>query len=169
MDPESSSAINNKFTRVDYSSPYPRIRMQKILSNGVSVSSLSHRRIMGQSLRAFASSPQPNPFDKSIKTSLEHAGSKHNFYKLPALADSRICKWYPFPSDHSFSVPALLNPRAPRECRPQLRRLQCQGGWHRKDPRLGQKLWTGRRDSFPPSQSHPLGLHVRINYNIALY
>lgn len=42
--------------------------------------------------RAFASSSQPNPFDKHVKSSIEHAGKKHNFYKLPALGDSRIEK-----------------------------------------------------------------------------
>ena len=42
--------------------------------------------------RAFASSAQPNPFDKHVKSSIEHAGKKHNFYKLPALGDSRIEK-----------------------------------------------------------------------------
>lgn len=50
----------------------------------------THQRTVGLATRAFASSPQPNPFDKSIKTSLEHGGSKHNFYKIPALADPRI-------------------------------------------------------------------------------
>lgn len=59
-------------------------------------------------MRAFASSPQPNPFDKSIKTSLEHAGSKHNFYKLPALADSRI-------SQLPYSIRVLLE-SAVRNC-----------------------------------------------------
>lgn len=42
--------------------------------------------------RAFASSAQTNPFDKSVKTTLDHAGKAHNFYKLPALGDSRIEK-----------------------------------------------------------------------------
>ena len=79
--------------------------MQKILSNGKSVASPTHQRTVGLAMRAFASSPQPNPFDKSIKTSLEHAGAKHNFYKLPALADSRICK---FTEDGSFCDSFLL-------------------------------------------------------------
>ena len=52
----------------------------------------THKRTVGVATKAFASSPQPNPFDKSIKTTLEHGGSKHNFYKLPALADPRIRK-----------------------------------------------------------------------------
>lgn len=47
---------------------------------------------MAVSTRAFASSAQPNPFDKSVKSSIDHAGKKHNFYKLPALGDSRIEK-----------------------------------------------------------------------------
>ena len=47
-------------------------------------------RFSGSTRRTFASSAQPNPFDRSVKTSLEHGGKKHNFYKLPALADSRI-------------------------------------------------------------------------------
>jgi aconitate hydratase len=74
----------------------------------MSKSNLANRRICGQALRAFASSPQPNPFDKSIKTSLEHAGSKHNFYKLPALADSRI-------SSLPYSIRVLLE-SAVRNC-----------------------------------------------------
>ena len=43
-------------------------------------------------IRSFASTPQANPFDRSVKTSLEHGGKKHNFYKLPALGDKRIEK-----------------------------------------------------------------------------
>ena len=61
--------------------------MQRILKNKTSLPS---------SVRAFASTPQPNPFDKSVKTSLDHAGKKHHFYKLPALQDSRIGKSYLF-------------------------------------------------------------------------
>jgi aconitate hydratase len=41
-------------------------------------------------LRMFAASPQPNPYDKSIKTSVTHNGESRDFYKLPALNDSRI-------------------------------------------------------------------------------
>ena len=68
--------------------------MQRILNTGKTLQQ-AHKRTVSQATRAFASSPQPNPFDKSIKTSLEHGGSKHNFYKLPALADPRIGKYTP--------------------------------------------------------------------------
>lgn len=40
--------------------------------------------------RHFAASAQPNPFDKSVKTTLAHGGGEHAYYKLPALGDSRI-------------------------------------------------------------------------------
>jgi aconitate hydratase len=50
----------------------------------------SRRLTAPASARAFASSAQPNPFDKTVKSTLEHGGQKHNFYKLPALGDSRI-------------------------------------------------------------------------------
>jgi len=52
----------------------------------------AHKRTVSMATRAFATSPQPNPFDKSVKTSLQHDGDAHNFYKLPALGDSRVCK-----------------------------------------------------------------------------
>ncbi len=65
--------------------------MQKLFSNGKQLSQ-AHKRTVSLATKAFASSPQPNPFDKSVKTSLEHGGSQHNYYKLPALGDSRICK-----------------------------------------------------------------------------
>jgi aconitate hydratase len=39
---------------------------------------------------AFASSPQPNPFDKGVRQSIRHNGQDHHFYKLPALGDDRI-------------------------------------------------------------------------------
>ena len=39
---------------------------------------------------AFASSPQPNPFDKSDRQTIRHNGQDHHFYKLPALGDDRI-------------------------------------------------------------------------------
>ncbi len=58
--------------------------------------------------RAFASSAQANPFDKSVKTSLEHGGQKHHFYKLPALGDSRI-------SQLPYSIRVLLE-SAVRNC-----------------------------------------------------
>lgn len=38
----------------------------------------------------FAASPQPNPFDKGVKTSISHNGESRDFYKLPNLNDSRI-------------------------------------------------------------------------------
>ena len=69
-----------------------RTTMQRIFATGKSVQQ-AHKRTVGLATRAFASSPQPNPFDRNIKTSLEHGGSQHNFYKLPALADSRIRKF----------------------------------------------------------------------------
>ena len=53
----------------------------------------AHKRTVSQATRAFAASPQPNPFDKSVKTSLEHGGASHNYYNLPALGDSRVCKY----------------------------------------------------------------------------
>ncbi len=59
-------------------------------------------------VRAFASSAQPNPFDRSVKTSIEHAGQKHNFYKLPALGDSRVEKL-------PYSIKVLLE-SAVRNC-----------------------------------------------------
>lgn len=65
--------------------------MQRLLNNS-QLASQAQKRTMGLACRSFASSPQPNPFDKSIKTSLEHGGKKHNFYKLPALADKRLGK-----------------------------------------------------------------------------
>jgi len=46
------------------------------------------------SLRAFASTPQPNPFDAKIKTAISHAGQDLHYYKLPSLNDSRICKYF---------------------------------------------------------------------------
>jgi hypothetical protein len=49
---------------------------------------INHRQKAALPVRAFAS--QPNPFDKSVKASIEHNGKKHHFYKLPALGDSRI-------------------------------------------------------------------------------
>ena len=64
--------------------------MQRIVNSGKSLQQ-AHKRTVSLATRAFAASPQPNPFDKSIKTSLKHGDMKHNFYKLPALADSRIC------------------------------------------------------------------------------
>lgn len=100
--------------------------MQRIFATGKPLQQ-THKRTVGAAIRAFASSPQPNPFDKSIKTSLEHGGSKHNFYKLPALADPRTGKNFFFytesPTNNSAlralcSHPPLLDPRAPRECRP---------------------------------------------------
>ena len=69
--------------------------MQRLLTAGKTLQQTQKRTLglaAATSNRAFASSPQPNPFDKNIKTSLEHGGSSHNYYKLPALADSRICK-----------------------------------------------------------------------------
>jgi len=65
--------------------------MQRIIANGKPLS--AQKRTLDVTVRAFASSPQPNPFDKSVKKSLDHDGKKHNYYKLPALGDSRICKW----------------------------------------------------------------------------
>lgn len=58
--------------------------------------------------RAFASSAQPNPFDKSVKTSLEHGGKKHNYYKLPTLGDARL-------SQLPYSIRVLLE-SAVRNC-----------------------------------------------------
>ena len=68
--------------------------MQRLLTAGKTLQQTQKRTLglASTGSRAFASSPQPNPFDKNIKTSLEHGGSSHNYYKLPALADSRICK-----------------------------------------------------------------------------
>jgi hypothetical protein len=63
--------------------------MQRLFNQN-KVAQQAQKRTIGLAARAFASSPQPNPFDKSIKTSLEHGGNKHHFYKLPALADKRI-------------------------------------------------------------------------------
>ena len=83
--------------------------MQRLFTTGRSIQR-SNLASVAASTRAFASSPQPNPFDKSIKTHLDHAGDRHNFYKLPALADSRICK-SPLPQIASFSfkfIPELV-------------------------------------------------------------
>lgn len=75
--------------------------MQRILT--------SNRRLATPSgVRTFAATPQPNPFDKSVKTSLEHGGQKHHFYKLPSLGDSRIQKL-------PYSVRVLLE-SAVRNC-----------------------------------------------------
>ena len=51
----------------------------------------AHRlaQLQGTSARAFASSPQPNPFDK-VKTKL----GNNAFYKLPALGDQRLSKFF---------------------------------------------------------------------------
>lgn len=46
--------------------------------------------VLAASQRAFASSPQPNPFDKGVKQAINHNGKAHHFYKLPALGDDRI-------------------------------------------------------------------------------
>ena len=84
--------VNIKFSQKEQAKFVLRTNMQRILATGKTLQQ-THKRTVGLASRAFASSPQPNPFDKNIKTSLEHGGSSHNYYKLPALADSRICKW----------------------------------------------------------------------------
>jgi len=68
----------------------------------------AHKRTVSMATRAFATSPQPNPFDKSVKTSLQHDGDAHNFYKLPALGDSRV-------SSLPYSIRVLLE-SAIRNC-----------------------------------------------------
>jgi len=61
--------------------------MQRIFN---SVGRLNTQRVFSCTpLRSFAS-PQPNPFDKSVKTSLSHDGQDLQYYKLPSLNDSRI-------------------------------------------------------------------------------
>ena len=65
--------------------------MQKIFANGKSLQA-HQRKLSQQAVRAFASSPQANPFDRSVKTTLTHNGASHSFYKLPALGDSRVGK-----------------------------------------------------------------------------
>jgi hypothetical protein len=51
------------------------------------------QRVINTPLRMFAASPQPNPFDKGVKTSISHNGESRDFYKLPNLNDSRIGKY----------------------------------------------------------------------------
>ena len=86
--------------------------MQRILST--KPAQLAAQKRSATAARAFASSPQPNPFDRSVKTSLDHAGQKHSFYKLPALADSRIRKWpCPWLTARPRRAPALLDPHSP--------------------------------------------------------
>jgi aconitate hydratase len=60
-------------------------------------------QLQATSTRAFASSPQPNPFEK-VKTTL--GGSA--FYKLPALGDQRL-------STLPYSIRVLLE-SAVRNC-----------------------------------------------------
>ena len=131
--------------------------MQRLL-NKTHLTQQAQKRTLGLACRSFASSPQPNTFDKSIKTSLEHGGKKHHFYKLPALADKRLGK-HTNPLT-SFRNPPLLRPRPSRVGSPQLRRLQCQGKWRWENPGLGQNFSAGRRDSIPPRESHLTRLHV---------
>ena len=64
--------------------------MQKLLSK--TSQQARSTLTMRTALRSFASSPQPNPYDKSVKTTLSHGSGSHNYYKLPSLQDNRICK-----------------------------------------------------------------------------
>ena len=154
--------------------------MQRIFTAGKAIQRTTRPSVVA-SQRAFASSPQPNPFDKSIKTSLEHAGQKHNFYKLPALADSRICKYLVVAYAFSFltaaarefspyltchSATSLLHPYPFGECRQKLWRLRREGGRCRENPWLGEELWARNWDPLPPCPCDPSRFHVssKINY-----
>ena len=63
--------------------------MQRVLRSKVAANNLNKNQLsLTSMLRAFASSPQPNPYN-SLRTNL--GGSQ--FYKLPALNDSRYGKF----------------------------------------------------------------------------
>jgi len=61
--------------------------MQRIFARNLRNQSLksSQSPLLASSQRQFAASPQPNPFDKSVLSSLSHNGSSHKYYNLPAL------------------------------------------------------------------------------------
>ena len=129
--------VNIKFSQKEQAKFVLRTIMQRLVATGKTMQQ-THKRTVAAASRAFASSPQPNPFDTSIKTSLEHGGSSHNYYKLPALGDSRTCKCslplfrrvaHPLFSSLR-SHPSLLHQSSLGECCPQLRRLQREGVRH---------------------------------------
>jgi len=149
--------VNIKFSQKEQAKFVLRTTMQRIFATGKTMQQ-THKRTVGLAARAFASSPQPNPFDRNIKTSLEHGGSQHNFYKLPALADSRIRKSHQTPFSTVFNitntpvyvfvlrlrVSSLFDSHPPGERCPQLRRLLREGVGHRDYPELDQVLAAGR-------------------------
>jgi len=62
--------------------------MQRLLTSKVAANNLRKNQLsFNTTIRAFASSPQKNPFDK-VKKSL----GKNQYFNLPALGDQRLGK-----------------------------------------------------------------------------
>ena len=95
--------------------------MQKLLTSKVAANNLKKNQLsFNTAMRAFASGPQKNPFDK-VKTSMGNS----QFYKLPSLGDNRLSKLLPLPSlPPYFRLPPLLRKNPARVGCQKLRRIQ---------------------------------------------
>jgi len=129
--------------------------MQRLLSSKVAANNLMKNQLsFNTATRAFASTPQKNPFDK-VKQGLGNA----HFYNLPALGDNRLGKCLLFRSC-SFRVSPLLHQSAPRVRCEELRRVRRPDLRRRTHSRLGREPEQGRRYSFQARQSYPPRFHV---------